>query len=74
MYVVVPICCFCEQVLDDDGGGAAIGWMPLKDYRAKYGLLAGEIWASHTECPSCSGQYAQLIARGHSAAVHAMSA
>ncbi|ALA58426.1 hypothetical protein [Nitrospira moscoviensis] len=73
MYVVVPICCFCEQVLDEDVGGAAPRWVPLKDYRAKYGLLAGEVWVSHTECPSCSGQYAELMAHS-SAAAHTLSA
>jgi hypothetical protein len=64
MYVVVPICFFCEKVLDGDSASGQ-RWVPLKDYRAQYGLLAQEVWASHTECPSCNGQYARFIGGPH---------
>lgn len=62
MYVVVPVCCFCEKVRDDDCRGDA-AWVSLKEYRAKYGLLPGEVWGSHTECPSCGSHYDQLVSR-----------
>lgn len=63
MFVVVPICSFCERVRDEQGAKGDGRWMPMKEYQDKYGLLREEVWASHTECPSCSQQYEQFVAR-----------
>jgi hypothetical protein len=62
MYVVVPICSICERVRDEAGESGGGQWLPLRDYRTKYGLLPGEIWGAHTECPSCAGQYERVMA------------
>jgi len=63
MYVVVPMCCFCDKVQDGEyRGDQHPAWVPLRVYRAKYGLLPEEIWGAHTECPDCGGQYEQFMA------------
>lgn len=74
MYVVVPICCFCEKVQDGGGAGEQGRWVPMKDYRAKYGLLPEEIWGSHTDCPDCSRQYEQFMAHTHFESVPSLPA
>lgn len=66
MYVIVPMCCFCHRVQDEAfSAGEHNAWMPLNAYRAKYGLLPGEIWSAHTECPDCGRQYEQFMAHHH---------
>lgn len=62
MYVVVPTCSFCGRVQDEDGSAGG-RWVSLPDYRAKYGLLPGEIWGAHTDCPECDRQVEQFVTR-----------
>ncbi len=71
MYVVVPICFFCERVQDNTGTASGEGpWMALKTYQCRYGLLPEEIWGAHTDCPDCASQYAQCMA--HRAFMHTL--
>ncbi len=63
MYVLVPVCCFCEKVRDDNGTEVGQGpWMSLRAYRAKYHLLSGEMWFTHTCCADCMKNYENLFA------------
>jgi hypothetical protein len=55
MQVLVPLCCFCEKVRDDEGG-VEVGqgrWVHLKTYHVMHNLLPDEVWFSHTSCPDC---------------------
>lgn len=66
MYVIVPICSLCNKVQDEGfSADERSAWVPLNVYSAKYGLLPGEIWGAHTECPDCGGQYEQFMAHHH---------
>lgn len=54
MQVLVPRCCFCEKVRDDDGTDVGQGrWIDHKTYYTKHNLLPDDVWFSHTCCPDC---------------------
>lgn len=65
MHVLVPICCFCEKVRDDDGTEVGQGrWVDLKTYHAMRHLLPEEVWFSHTCCPDCRYRRVNMRALG----------
>ncbi len=54
VQILVPICCFCEKVRDDEW--PEVGqerWVDLKTYHVMHNLLPDEVWFSHTSCPDC---------------------
>ncbi len=54
MQVLIPLCCFCERVQDDEGAEVGQGrWVQLKTYHAMHNLLPDEVWFSHTSCQDC---------------------
>jgi hypothetical protein len=55
MHVLVPICCFCGKVLNDEERefGQEI-WVAVETYRARHDLIAEEVWLAPTYCPDCA--------------------
>jgi len=55
MHVLVPICCFCEKVQDDDETESGQGrWVYLNTYQATHHFLPKDVWLSPTCCPDCT--------------------
>jgi hypothetical protein len=62
MHVLVPICCFCEKVRDDEGTEFGQGiWVHLKTYRFRHNLMPEEVWFSHTYCSDCVKIYREFV-------------
>lgn len=54
MHVLVPNCCFCGKVRDDEGREVGQGiWIDVETYRARHHVIPDYLWFSPTCCDDC---------------------
>jgi len=55
MHVLVPSCCFCGKVRDDEESEVGRGmWSDVETYRARHHLMAEELWLAPAYCQDCA--------------------
>lgn len=55
MHVLVLSCCFCGKVRDDAAREFGQGvWIDVETYRARYHLMAEELWLAPAYCSDCA--------------------
>ena len=57
MHVLLPNCCFCGKVRDDEGREVGQGdWIDVETYRARHHVIPDNLWLSPTYCDDCKAK------------------
>jgi hypothetical protein len=54
MHVLIPSCCFCGKVRDDERSEFGRGlWVDVETYRARHEVVSEDMWFAPTYCRDC---------------------
>jgi hypothetical protein len=65
MKQILPVCCFCQKVRDDEGTESGRGlWQEFRIYMVAHKLRPEDISFSHTYCHDCMAKETCMVALG----------